>query len=299
VVQPSAEIEIDEAMVRALLTEQHPDLTDLPLQRMTAGWDNELWRLGDTLIVRLPRRRAAVALTLNEQRWLPVIAGALPLPVPTPLRSGRPGARFPWPWSVVPFLSGGPGDRIPLSVRDASTRLAAFLRALHTPAPVGAPFNAFRGSASLRSRADTFERLLAAVAGEVDPHRLRAVWDAGAAAPGPEGPPVWLHADLHPANILVEHGNLVAVIDFGDMCAGDRANDLASAWMLLPDDGVRTFFDQYGPVDVHTELRARAWAVLISMMLLDVGLAGQRGRRGGKATWAAPARASLGRLVDA
>jgi aminoglycoside phosphotransferase (APT) family kinase protein len=284
--------------VQELLAEQHPDLASLPLRRIDAGWDNDLWRLGEAFIVRLPRRLAAVALTLNEQRWLPGIAEALPLPVPTLVRVGRPGARFPWPWSVVPYLRGKPGDRSPLCVRDASTRLAAFLRALHVPAPAGAPFNALRGSASLLSRAKTFERLLAAVGGEVDPDRLRAVWDAGAAAPGPEGPPVWVHADLHPANILVEQGNLVAVIDFGDMCAGDRANDLASAWMLLPDGAISGFFDEYGSVDADTERRARAWAVLISMMLLDVGLAGQRGGRGGKATWATPARAALARVLN-
>ena len=82
------------------------------------------------------------------------------------------------------------------------------------------------------------------------------------------------------------------------MCAGDRANDLASAWMLLPDGSIGAFFDEYGPVDASTVLRSRAWAVLILMMLLDVGLAGQRGRRGGKATWAAPARAALTRLMN-
>ena len=176
-------------MVRGLLTDQHPDLAHLPLQRIDAGWDNELWRLGEALIVRMPRRLAAVALTLNEQRWLPVIAEELPLPVPTLVRVGRPGGRFPWPWSVVPFLPGEPGDRSPLSVSgDASRRLAAFLRALHVPAPADAPFNAFRGSASLLSRAETFERLVAALGGEVDPGGLCAVWDAGVTAQGPDGP---------------------------------------------------------------------------------------------------------------
>jgi aminoglycoside phosphotransferase (APT) family kinase protein len=115
-VQPPAEMEIDEALVQELLAEQHPDLASLPLRRIDAGWDNDLWRLGEAFIVRLPRRLAAVALTLNEQQWLPGIAAALPLPVPTLVRVGRPGARFPWPWSVVPYLRGKPGDRSPLWV---------------------------------------------------------------------------------------------------------------------------------------------------------------------------------------
>jgi aminoglycoside phosphotransferase (APT) family kinase protein len=51
---------------------------------------------------------------------------------------------------------------------------------------------------------------------------------------GWDGPPIWLHGDLHPFNLVVNQGRLSAVIDFGDLCAGDPATDLAVAWMLFP-----------------------------------------------------------------
>lgn len=34
-------------------------------------------------------------------------------------------------------------------------------------------------------------------------------------------PPVWLHGDLHTANLLVSEGALPAVIDFGDITSAD------------------------------------------------------------------------------
>ena len=135
-------------MVRALLHEQHPDLVELSLERLDEGWDNTLWRLGSELVVRLPRRGVAAPLVVNEQRWLPTLAALLPLPVSSPVRVGRPSAEYPWSWSVLPWLEGTPGDRAELTdPDDAAIRLASFLRALHRPAPSGAPRNPVRGVA--------------------------------------------------------------------------------------------------------------------------------------------------------
>lgn len=58
--------------------------------------------------------------------------------------------------------------------------------------------------------------------------------DEAVAAPDGEDPPVWLHGDLHPAHVVVSDGALAGVIDFGDMCAGDPAVDLAAARVLGP-----------------------------------------------------------------
>lgn len=98
---PAAEIDIDADLVRALLDDQHPDLAGEPIRLVANGWDNVLFRLGEELVVRLPRRALAVPLVLHEQRWLPQLAPRLPLPIPAPVRVGLPGTGFPWPWEVL------------------------------------------------------------------------------------------------------------------------------------------------------------------------------------------------------
>src|SRR5271163_650715 len=96
---PKAEVKIDATLVKALLRLQHPDLADQDIEPVGAGWDNAMFRLGGHLCVRLPRREAAVALLANEQRWLPGLAERLPLPIPSPIRTGKASADYPWDWS--------------------------------------------------------------------------------------------------------------------------------------------------------------------------------------------------------
>ncbi len=85
---PVCEAEIDEWVVHKLLKEQHPDLQGLALYEVDAGWDNVMFRLGDELAVRLPRRQVAAELIVHEQTWLPRLAPQLTMPVPVPVRIG-------------------------------------------------------------------------------------------------------------------------------------------------------------------------------------------------------------------
>jgi aminoglycoside phosphotransferase (APT) family kinase protein len=290
VAYPDAEIEIDAALVRSLLTDQHPDLAGLALTSVGAGWDNALWRLGDELLARLPRRAVAAPLTIQEQRWLPELAAHLPLPVPAPLRTGRPSADYPWPWSIVPWLPGVPGDRATLSrPSDAAARLGRFLRALHHDAPPEAPLNPYRGVA-VAARAATVEELLVRLATEIDAQATLRIWNQALAADPWAGPPVWVHGDLHPANTLVVDGTLAAVIDFGDLCAGDPATDIAGAWMLLPGSAFGTFRSAYGGIDDELQRRSLGWAALFALILLDIGM-------DGRPTYARVARSTLARIL--
>ena len=265
-------MEIDEALVHRLLAEQHPDLAPLPLSYVDTGWDNAIWRVGDELAVRLPVRAVAVPLVANEQRWLPELAPGLPLPVPAPVRTGVPSAAFGWPWSVVPWLGGAPGDRTPATDGPTSAeRLGRFLGALHRPAPPDAPANPWRG-VPLGQRADTFAERLRALAAHVDAPVLQAVWEDAMDAPAFDGAPLWLHGDLHGGNVLVEDGALAAVVDFGDVCAGDPATDLAAGFGLLPSGSWLAFAAAYGPVTDDLLRRARGWAVLFGLLEIGIGL---------------------------
>jgi aminoglycoside phosphotransferase (APT) family kinase protein len=128
---------------------------------------------------------------------------------------------------------------------------------------------------------------------------VRAVWDDAVAAPGWTGPALWLHGDLHPANLLTRDGNFCGVVDFGDMCAGDPAWDLAACWILLPDGVNDRFHEAYAPAaDEATLRRARGHAVCTALIGILIGDAGVHGRPGGKPTWGPPARASLQRLTS-
>lgn len=291
------EIEITADLVHDLLLEQHPDLAGLAIREVAGGWDNQQWRLGDELAVRMPRTERAPDLQRKECRWLPVLAPRLPLPVPNPVRIGEPSARFPKPWTIMTWVPGEPLDHASISRGDhAADTLAGFLRALHAEAPADAPTSSDRG-AHPKKYTDGFDHFFHAVApGGTDD--VRAVWDDAVAAPGWEGPPVWVHGDLHPANVIISDGTLSGVIDFGDMLAGDPAWDLAAAWVVLPAGGASRFFDAYGHADEATIRRARGLAALKSLILMLVGQNGDRGLPGGKPAWGPAGRGALDRVLQ-
>jgi aminoglycoside phosphotransferase (APT) family kinase protein len=276
---------MDGELLRTLLREQHPDLAGLDVRLAARGWDNELWRLGDDLAVRVPCTERAPDLLRKEYRWVPELAERLPLPVTKPLRLGEPSARFPKPWTVTAWVDGEPADRAPVTRGDhAAEALAGFLRALHRPAPADAPDNPDRGVA-LTVVADGVEQGLPAMLPPSQQAAARAVWDDALSAPAWDGPRTWLHGDLHPANVTTAGGTLAGVLDFGELCAGDPATDLAAAWTLLPAGAAARFFEAYGGADDATVRRARGWAVRSSLGLIGVGRAGEQGLPGGKPTW--------------
>jgi aminoglycoside phosphotransferase (APT) family kinase protein len=284
----------DEHLVRSLVREQHPDLAGLELHEVDGGWDNQMWRLGEELAVRMPRTPRAPSLLRNEHRWMPVLAPLLPLPVPAPVRIGEPSARFPRPWTITTWVPGEPADRTPVTRgRHAADGLAGFLRALHRPAPAEAPANPDRG-VPLRTLMHDLERQFPAVSGGSE---LRDVWDDAVSAPEWQGPPVWLHGDLHPANVVTADGALTGVLDFGDVCAGDPATDLSAAWLLLPPGAATRFFNAYANADETMIRRARGWAVLRGLGLIDIGRAGDLGLPGGKPTWGPAGRSALDRVL--
>jgi aminoglycoside phosphotransferase (APT) family kinase protein len=266
---PPAEVDIDEELVRRLLADQHRDLADLPMSLMANGWDNVMFRLGDDLVARLPRREAAAALVLHEQRWLPMLAPDLPLPIPAPVRAGHSQAGYPWSWSVIPFMPGDIAARTEFAgPHQAATALGGFLRALHTEASPDAPANPVRGI-PLARRQQAFEKNLATVEDRVDADTLRGLWTVSAKqTPRWAGPPLWLHGDLHAANILVHDGAVSGVIDFGDITGGDPATDLSIAWSVIPAVARDTFWAAYGKADDATRARAHGWAVAFAVVYL-------------------------------
>ncbi|MFF1717987.1 phosphotransferase [Streptomyces sviceus] len=291
------DIEITADLVRDLLHEQHPDLAGLAIREVPGGWGNQMWRLGDELAVRMQRMDPTPELQLKERRWLPLLAPHLPLPVPVPVRYGEPTERFPKHWTVVTWVPGEPLDHGSIIHGDhAADTLAGFLRALHVEAPAEAPIAADRG-AHPKHCTDGFENFLQAVALDGITADVRAVWDDAVAAQAWEGPRVWVHGDLHPANVVVSDGTLSGIVDFGDMFAGDPAWDLAAAWVLLPAGTASRFFDTYARADEAAIRRARGLAAMKSLFLMLMGQNGDRGLPGGKPHWGPVGRAALDRVL--
>ncbi|WP_395244985.1 aminoglycoside phosphotransferase family protein [Agromyces sp. MMS24-K17] len=299
---PDADVHVDADLVRALLVAQHPDLLGAdgaePIVEVASGWDNAVFRLGDRAAVRMPRRALAAGLVAGEQRWLPQLAERLPVPIPAPLRAGRPGAGYPYAWSVVHWLEGADGASVPPAARGgAAGDLAAFCAALAVPAPADAPANPYRGVPLAERDAVIRERLgaigSAGLLAADDLGLLLEVWSDALAAPARSGPAVWVHGDLHPANLLLEETpggasvRLAAVLDFGDLTAGDPATDLATAWLTFDAEGrarFRAAIDRATATDASDWRRARGWAVAFGAAILaTVGDQGRIGRIGAHA----------------
>ena len=281
---PAAEVTVTVELVRCLLRDQHPDLADLPLTELANGWDNVIYRLGDEYTVRLPRREVAAGPALDEQRWLPELSERLSLPVPAPVRVGDPGRGFPWHWSICPWFDGEvAADSELLDVDREARRLGGFVAALHQPAPDDLPVNAALRGQPLRRLDERLEQHLTRGA-VAEPDDVQQRWRALSAVDEWTAPPVWLHGDLHTANLLVDGGAISAVLDFGDLTAGDPAVDLAIAWMLF-DESARSVFRSAAGAGSDDALwsRAEAWALYFAVIYVsnsaDNPLIGRIGRR--------------------
>ena len=247
---PPATMEVNDAVAQRLVRDQRPDLADHPLVRVTNGWDNATFRLGDDLAVRLPRRAEAVPLILHEQRYVPDIARRSPVAVPVPVHAGRP--------TSAPQAAGRPLKVWPISCWP------------FTCPPKPASRCTLSGDAAAGSWRFGMERL-------VDRKRypqaaaLREAWAQACATEAWDGPAMMLHGDLHPGNImLADRGSLAGVIDIGDVGAGDPAVDLAVGWLMF-DAGTRhRFMGGFGSaVDGDTCMRARGWALILSTAMLS------------------------------
>jgi aminoglycoside phosphotransferase (APT) family kinase protein len=280
--RPAAEVEIDVPLVRRLLEAQFPQWAGLAVAPVeSAGWDNTIYRLGAELAVRLPRRRIGADHIATEHQWLPVLGRYLPLAVPVPIGKGVPGEGYPWPWTVCRWLDGELAAQARVTdMKRAAADLARFIAALRAIDPAGGPVSEFRKS--LPARDHIVRAAATALKDSIDTGRVQAAWQAATAAPTPTGPPVWLHGDLHPANLLVSSGELTAVLDFGLLGVGDPACDLMVAWTYLPAAPRADFRDALS-VDNAAWSRGRGWALQLGLMAgaysADNPVLGEIGRR--------------------
>ena len=267
-------INIDNLLVRHLITLQFPQWKDLPIKPVAnQGWDNRTFHLGDEMLVRIPSGIDYALQVEKEQQWLPKLAPLLPLPIPAPLAVGMPADGYPWKWSINAFLPGSPASSSPITdLCEFARDLAQFLIALQsidtTGGPSAGPHSFYRGGpltiydAEVRQAIETLK-------GKIDVLAATEVWETALATTW-QSPPVWVHGDISTGNLLIQEGRLSAVIDFGQLAVGDPACDLAIAWTLFKDESREVFYKTI-PLDKDTWARGRAWT-LWKALIIAAGL---------------------------
>ena len=257
------EIETSVALIRKLLFGQFPQWRDLPVSRVTSyGTDNYIYRLGDRLAVRLPRRPGwAVEQVRLEATWLPRLAPHVPLALPVQVAMGHPAEGYPFDWAVYEWLPGSDANDTLRDLNQAAADLAAFIAALRRVDTAGAHARiAHARGGPLAEADDMVRRSVAQLGNRVDGGAVLRSWDESLSAPEWAGPDVWVHGDLLPGNLLVADGRLAAVIDFGGLNVGDPACDLQPAWNMFSGDSRTRFRAELG-ADDGSWLRGRGWAL--------------------------------------
>lgn len=262
---------INVALVRRLIAGQFPRWSHLAVTPVQIdGWDNRTYRLGEDMSVRLPSDVGYVPAVAKEIEWIPRLAPALPLPVPTILGRGEPAESYPHSWSVRAWLVGETADRGRIeNMSTFALSLADFILALQrcdaAGGPVAGAHSWFRG-ASLRHYDAETRQCLSSLTSSVDTVTAGVVWNAALATEW-KLPPVWFHGDIAPGNLLVRDGQLAAVIDFGCAGVGDPACDLVIAWTMFS-GASRDAFRRAVAQDADTWARARGWALWKALLNL-------------------------------
>lgn len=255
------EVEVNVALVRRLLSAQMPHLADRPISLVEPwGTDNGIWRLGDDLVVRLPRIGWAEGQVTREAAWLPRLAPHLPVAVPEPVAVGEPANSYPYRWAVHRWIPGEGaaletiGDPVAFAVD-----LAGFVRRLQSVATEDAPA-AHNRARPLRDYDEPTRRAIDSASHLIDAAAATAIWEDALAATPHESPPVWVHGDIE-GNCLVRDGRLCGIVDWGSACAGDPAVDVQVVWSPLFTEESRTVFLDALGVDDATLARSRGTAI--------------------------------------
>jgi aminoglycoside phosphotransferase (APT) family kinase protein len=259
-------------LVQNLVEEQFPQWVDLSVTEVIPnGWDNRTFRLGDEMSVRLPSAERYVHQVQKEHTWLPKLAPLLQLPIPTPIAIGEPGYSYPWQWSVNGWIEGetaaaGSITDLPKFAQSLANFLISLQKIDPTDAPVPGLGNrggdlAFYNDESLQA-IEILEH--GELGGNLDVKMIKDVWDAALDSQW-TNPPIWIHGDISLGNVLVENGELSAVIDFGGICIGDPSCDLAIAWTTFK-GASREAFRRTLNLDDATWSRARGWTLWKSLI---------------------------------
>jgi len=262
----AGEIDIDDELVARLVAAQSPQLADLPIRAaQSTGTVNAIYRLGDHFYARLPRVPSRAQDLKKELHWLPKLAPLLSLRVPEPVAKGQPTSDYPFPWAIYRWIDGHPyRDDLVHDECQAAADLAQFVVELRRIDPRGAPQG---GRKPLRELDAPTHVAIEASRSVIDGDAAAAAWARALEERAWDGTPVWIHTDLLRPNLLVDRGQLCAVIDFGGVGVGDPAADVIAAWSVFGRRG-RATFRRALDVDDATWNRARGYALHQALLII-------------------------------
>ncbi len=255
--------------VRRLVDAQFPLWADLPITPMREfGTDHLLYRLGEELMIRMPRIEDALDQVASDARWLPVLGPRLPVAVPEQVATGRPEEGYPWAWSVVRWIPGTAPEPCSVGSPTVGRDLGLFVTALREVDPHGGPVKTdLQRGVPLANRDRITRDAVDELGSRVDREAVLAIWEDAVHAPPWSGESVWLHGDLKAGNLVIDDDRLTGVIDFGALGLGDPAVDLTPAWLALQQQARPAFHEAAG-LDDAAWRRGRGWALSVSLIEL-------------------------------
>lgn len=266
---PEPDFRFNSDLVCRLIDDQYPILRERDPERVGAGYDVEVWRISNDLVVRLPRRNSAFIFVEREIEHLPSIPQDLPLAIPRIEAVGVASELLPGPWFVTQYLPGISGNVATLAecVRGA-VDLGVTLASIHALSTENVGNVSARGVA-IETRRSFFER-------ELDhlpkwAAKISQDYFDQATLSELESAKVFLHGDVHRSNLIVHDGRPTALIDFGDLGYGDRAGDLGGGIFSVGYEAHQEFLMAYGSVSEATHVRALGWACYFAVRNFSVG----------------------------
>ena len=265
---------ITDEQVRALVDEQFPELAEQELGRRYTLEDHLAVRIGDHHGALFPRfaqddalfGRAADLIRPHIDRWS--------FPVSAPVDTGEPGHGFPFHWTLVEWISASTAAFVPLHAASARA-LGAAICEIHVPAPADAP-PSDTSAGGLRATLPEWERLLtfATLHGApenrvIDAEATHASFLAGVEAPI-DIAATWIHGRLEPRAIMSDRGRFAGLLIWHHYGVGDRAVDLGTAAVSLPDRIREELHAGYGALSAATALRARSYMLLAALRYIEL-----------------------------
>lgn len=267
----AGELVIDIALANALISTQYPQWAKLEIRPiLSSGTDNEIFRLGENMCLRIPKSTSTINNLDKEYAWLPYLT-PLPLRIPAPIAKGKPGNGYPCNWCIFDWIDGETATPNQLhNQHDVAVDIAEFIKALQIVdtrnAPLSGSHNNYRG-VPLINRDLLTRKAIGNLRNIYDPSILTVIWETALNTTAWDQKPVWLHGDIHSGNLLFNNHRLCAVIDFGLSGVGDPACDLMVGWTQFSPD-VRETFQKSINADTATLARGKGWALSWAVIAL-------------------------------